>query len=491
MGAFKLVRKVTISIMLSASLASAGGLADFIKNNLDGSIISTNAGYYKTQAGGYWTGGSFKVRWDMSGTNINLFHAEAPSFNVGCNGIDATFGSFSYLKFDKLVDKLKKISSAAPAMAFQMAIMAMCEQCNTIMTNLEKIADALNNFNLNACQASKFMARKMCSAITNFGGADDATDCRAKTRKDPEWEFTKSLEKWSDAFSNFGKEGFHNSLGHGSVINKVGENYDVSSFMDGDQFLAIMRALLGDIYGFDKPQTDSSGANATQLGKFQFIYPVLNPNTFIKGLLYGGDLPVIVLNPDIDANEHYLPLAPVTEDSFTTAKTKSGIVYTKLNIDSSKAFVPLFKEKIEAIIDKIQNKQSLTDDEIAFMNSMPFPLYRYANVEATLRNPMIDEISEYLAYTAVREFVKVYFRELMKAAGSLLQNPDYASTSNKKVNEWAENISKSYATLINLLDQEIAERETQIKNNKTLIDQYKDLEQQIIRNSPIWASIGL
>jgi len=486
----RLVKKIVVLNFFFTITLYAGGLADYIRDNLDGSIISTNAGYYKTQVGGYWTAGSYKVRWDLSGANINLFHAEAPSFNVGCNGVDATFGSFSYLG-THLVDKLKKISSVSLAMAFQMALMTLCEQCNTIMTNLEKIADSLNNFNLNACQASKALARKMCNSITRLGGAKDASDCRANSKEDPRWGFTKALESWSNAFSSLGKEGFHNTLGHGSVLNKISETYEIS-FMDKDEFIAIMRALLGDIYGFDNLTTDSSGADQSDFGKFQFFYPILRPSDFIDFLANGGKLQVVVLNPNKNL-DNYLPVYPTTTYpiDFTSAKSKTGITLAYISMDTDKAFVPMFKAKIASIIDKIKTHTPLTTDDLNFINSMPFPLYRYANVEASLQTQITDDVAEYLAYKSIRAFAQSYFKQLMKASGSLLQNPDFAKTMNKTVSKWTKNIVTQYRNLIMLLDKELASKEKSIEQTEVLIERYKKLENQMIKYSPIWASTEL
>jgi conjugative transfer pilus assembly protein TraH len=486
-----LVKKTALSIVLSVTLLNAGGLADFIQNNLNGSIISTNPGYYKTQAGGYWAAGDFKLRWDMSGANINLFHAQAPSSNVGCNGIDATFGSVSYLGFNQLVEKFKKIAAAAPAMAFQMAITTLCEQCNTIMTNLEKIADALNNFNLDACKASSWLAKKLVSEIPRTGGASDAAEAQDKAKKDPEWEWVKALEGFSKQFGSFGEEGVHNLVGHGSVLNKaLSKTYSIT-FMNRDEFLALMRALLGDIYGFDKPQKDSSGVDETALGHFQFIAPTLNADDFVKSLAKGGDLDAIVLNSKQDSNKHYLPLNVAYIGDFNTAKIQKGIIHTKIHIPETDAFIPQFKKKIEDIVNKIASHQRLTDSDLNFINSVPFPLYRYANLEATMRQQMSDAVAEWLAYASIKAFAQNFFRELMKASGSLLEDADYTSTANKEVLKWQQDTIKNYRELMNNLNVVLQTKSKEIKDLDNLIDRYKKLENQMIKLSPIWASVGL
>jgi conjugative transfer pilus assembly protein TraH len=464
--------KTGISILLSVSLLSAGGLGNFIRNNLNGSISSTNSGYFKTQSGGYWNAGSMKVRWDMGGADIHLFHAQAPNFNVGCNGIDATFGSFSYLGFQNLIAKAKKIASAAPAMAFYMAIMTMCEQCRTIMANLEKVADILNSFDLNACQASKKLAQGMAGMITGGGVTMDSLDTHQKLSKDAEWGWVKSLETGAKWFGDLGKEGLHNKAGDGSVLNKVSKTYN-SSFVDSKTFVEIMRGLIGDIYGFDVPQKDSSGADETQIGKHLFFIPTISVDKFVDVLANGGTLKVKQLIDNKNYNDEYL--APT-------------VVNVDITIPADEAFVPLFKQRIKDIIKKIETKQKLSNEDIQFINSAPFPLYKIANVQATLRQQISDSVAEYLAYKSIKIFVQQFFTEIMKASGSLLQDPKNAATANKEIMKWQTGIVSQFNKLMQLLNDKLKLKQQDIKTIDTIINRYKTLQKDIIKRSPIWNS---
>ena len=472
----KTILKTALIVSIFANSLNAGGLEDFIQNNLNGAIETTNPGYFKTQTGGLWYGGDMKIRWDMSGSNINLFHATLPSFSVGCNGIDATFGAFSYLGFQQLVDKLKKIAAAAPAMAFQMAIMTMCEQCNTIMSNLEKITDAINNFNMNGCQASSRLAKLMYNGAQKAGLVPDRTAYTAKSSKDEEWAFTKAIEGLQQKFGSIGAEGFQNKLGHGSVINKTADTYK-PSFMTTADFTEIMRGLLGDVYGFDIPQKDSSNANEPILGKFMYIQPsITSIGKFLKKFLYGGDIKGIKLTPKKNAAGNYLP---------------PEIDIVNINIPQDKAFVTLFKNKIKSIIQKIQEKQPLSTQDINFINSMPIPLYNIANVVATANISLPDDVAKYLALKAARMFVIDFYQQIIQSIGSLLKNPDYAATSNKEVLAWMKQTGNKYKEAITLLNERLQLSYKRIKMDKNIINQYKQYQEEMIKNSPIWASLGL
>jgi len=483
---------VIISSILSVSFLSAGGLGGFIRDNLNGSIASTNAGYYKSQASGLWYGGDFKTRWNLSEANIKPFHAQAPSYNGnGCNGIDATFGSFSYLGFDNLVKKLKKITDGAAAFAFEMAISTLCEQCKTIMNNLEKITNQLNQFNLDACKALDNVASKLRRTIVESGKAEDPNKAREESESNPEWQFVKALESFRQQFNNavYGSEtegevGFRNLTGQGSVLNKaLDKTYEVT-FMDKNEFLAIMRGLIGDIYGFCESKKDSSDKN-NMTCSFQRFVSFVSPEEFVKFLAEGGSLLVRVVNPNI-VNSFYTKLNILYEPNFNIAKTRIGAILTQLEIDPNSAFIPMFKKKIQTLINKIKGKQELDNNDKAFINSMPFPLYKYVNIEASLETNMTQESAEYLAYLSIKEFVNQFFTQLRRAVGSVLEDPNFSKTANEEVKKWVSESTKQYIDLMKLLNDALEQRADKIKHNKDLINKYKELEQQMIRLSPLW-----
>ena len=76
-------------------------------------------------------------------SNDHLFSAQAPRFKVGCGGIDLFMGGFSFLNVNYLVQKFQKILQAAPAMAFDLALSTLCQQCSNIMKSLEALANEL------------------------------------------------------------------------------------------------------------------------------------------------------------------------------------------------------------------------------------------------------------------------------------------------------------------------------------------------------------
>lgn len=179
------LKRILGALCISAFLVSfsnASWLSELL-NSANMSISKESAGYYKTQASGFATGGSIRIRWNPAGP-IKLFSWQPPSVSVGCNGIDATWGSFSYMNFDQLVEKLKKLSSAAPAFAMQLALSTLCKDCQAILGELESIANMINSINFDACSIALNAGRNVGEALNSaiFDGNVNDWTAGAKTK---------------------------------------------------------------------------------------------------------------------------------------------------------------------------------------------------------------------------------------------------------------------------------------------------------------------
>ena len=66
-----------------------------------------------------------------------------------------------------LVQMFQKILQAAPAMAFDLALSTLCQQCSNIMKGLESLANELNNLQMNECHDAKVLAAQIVSPFTD------------------------------------------------------------------------------------------------------------------------------------------------------------------------------------------------------------------------------------------------------------------------------------------------------------------------------------
>ena len=145
-----------------------------IKDWLGDAVYTQSKGYsVSTQSRDYYFGGGFRLKTPQE--TIVPFNIQPPSIKAGCGGIDIAFGGFSYLSPSYLVSFAKKVISAAPAMAFQMALQTFCSSCEGIMNKLTSLANTINGLNMNSCQAAGTIAGAGMKMLTDYAQTDIAT----------------------------------------------------------------------------------------------------------------------------------------------------------------------------------------------------------------------------------------------------------------------------------------------------------------------------
>jgi conjugative transfer pilus assembly protein TraH len=115
------------------------------------------------QRRGVITGGSLVARNGI--TNTNLISFVPPSFSAGCGGIDLFGGSFSFINFNQFVQLLRNVASNAAGYAFQLAIGAMCPWCASVMTDMQKKIQEMNQMFSNSCRLSQGLVNDTMKAF--------------------------------------------------------------------------------------------------------------------------------------------------------------------------------------------------------------------------------------------------------------------------------------------------------------------------------------
>ena len=144
-------RRIVIQILticFFVNIANAGWVDDWLVQK-----TANSPDYFQGQKRGYYSAGSFSARWKSS--HDYMVTVESPKVKSGCGGIDVFLGGFSFLDSSHLVNKLSSILSAAAATAFDLALKTTCQQCANTIKNLESMADALNQMQIDDCAAGK------------------------------------------------------------------------------------------------------------------------------------------------------------------------------------------------------------------------------------------------------------------------------------------------------------------------------------------------
>ena len=144
----KLSMPILLIALLLPSVASSAWVDDWLQQQ-----TTTSPSYFPGQQRGYYSGGSFNARWPS--TTDYPITIEPPRIKSGCGGIDVFMGGASFMNTDYLVDKLQGILTGAAAVAFDLALKTLCEQCSNTIKNFEAIADKLHSMQLEECAAAK------------------------------------------------------------------------------------------------------------------------------------------------------------------------------------------------------------------------------------------------------------------------------------------------------------------------------------------------
>lgn len=466
-----------------ATILQAGTMQSFLDDSIN-SVVE-DPGYYESQTRGLYSLGGAKVRFNNQGS-FSPFHVEAPKFGIGCGGIDATFGGFSYLNVEYLVEKLKAVSAAAPAFAFQMALGVLCEDCKTTLNWLENIANQINNFNMDTCKASKrigeFAADKLMTAIdanmvSGQGNNYISETETAKSNQESTWEDYFNTMSYYMGSDTAAEQSIKHATLQGSLIEEAIENssgVDVSILgtdpEGGNLLTSIIRAMVGDVVGYKSKVSGSSGneaGNGDGTPKLKFI-PMggMNFDVLLEG---GGEL-------------HY-----------TYVKTQDdhkGMPTVKKDLVHFAGLKEIYKLRLESILQQMKSKTAITNDNRKFINSMPIPIAKYLNTTVITGTDNIESLTEYLAIIQTKAFIDFIVQTTSKTLSYKITNSS-DDQNPREVKDYLIGITQN-ATYIkessaNWFEKSVADWE----QKKSINDYYIGLEQRIksrLANSGIYNS---
>jgi conjugative transfer pilus assembly protein TraH len=119
----------------------------------------TQPGAFRGQAQNILVGGNLMMR--SPAKNYQLLSWSAPSIRMGCGGIDAYGGSFSFINKSQLTAMFNNIMSNALGYFFKLALKSVCPDCEGGMQELFNQIKDTNLFNINSCQAAQALTNSV------------------------------------------------------------------------------------------------------------------------------------------------------------------------------------------------------------------------------------------------------------------------------------------------------------------------------------------
>jgi len=445
------MKKILISSLFCLSLNA--DMQSYLSNTIK--VNYQEAGSYKGQVRGAYSLGGAKIKYGVSSsyTPINI---QLPSLKMGCGGIDATFGSFSILNEEYLINFLKSVMAQAPAFLWQLALSTLDKDTQTIINELQKAVAAANSFNLNACATSQklfdysksFFEDGVQSSL-NSGATDDSIAQREKSSIAQLTDYINSANSFFND-TNKTKESLEKKVFLGSLLHKSFKNSTVKNIFGTDPergylLESVMRYMIGDIAGYKL-------AKGTADFTFDIKLWTKGTQTQIKEFIYGGDIKYIYLQTN---NEHY----GVPTDNLGTVK------FTGIK--------KIFEDNLKSIISKMLIKQKISTDERNFINSLPVPIYRFLNT--TAMNSSEADVTVLAEFISIME-TKALLDWIIEGVANSIRKE--ISTDNKESQEKRMEIAKNAVEMKKALDNEYSLMKKDFEQKVKLVDYYKTLEGQ-------------
>lgn len=473
------MKKIVLSTVLLFSFSQAGSMQSFLDESIN-SVVE-EPGYYKSQTRGLYALGSGTVKFNNMG-NLAPFNIEAPHFGMGCGGIDATFGGFSYLNVEYLVEKLKAVSAAAPAFAFQMALGVLCEDCKTTLNWLENIANQMNNLNMDTCKASKrigsFAADKIMSAIDgnmNSGQSNNFIQATedAKSDQSSTWsDYLNTISYYMGGDSVAAEESIKYATLQGSLIKEALENSSKvdTSFLGSDPqggnfFTSIVRAMIGDVVGY---KSNISGSSKNESGS-------------------GDGTPKLKFIPPASAD--YAAFLEGEEINYIYVKTRDenkGMPTVKGGYKQFSGIKKLYETRLESILNKMKSRQAISTNDRAFINGMPLPIAKYLNTTVLAAIDDTKSLAEYLSIIQTNAFLEFIVKTTSKALSYQITNSS-DNQDPKEVKDYLIMINENAIKLKNSSNNWFIKSVQDWQQKQTINNYYIGLEQRLkakLGNSP-------
>jgi len=376
-----MIMMVTFTLVVSPVYTSnAGWIDDWVSQK-----VYSGPNYYQGQQRGYFSGGSFSARWPVK--KDYLLTVQPPRIKAGCGGIDVFSGGISFMNFNYLVQKLERILQGAPAVAFDLALNVLCEPCSKAIKSMESISDQLNHMSLDECKASKAVA---AYTLDKTGVSDLFSDTN-------EYESGGELSDWysdyeitgglSDSYQSV-KQSITSSSGtsvdnaspddlvagcpqevtalfysvQGSMLANLNQQIGLNESQD---FIELLRGFIGDI------ELKSGGPRGVTVNS---VPPCSSNNQKTVDNLVNGDVQKRSLDSDT--------CVPVP--------------------DANANLTAYVKNMIVGIAGTIQNRQSLTPDQISFIQSNPLSVLSV--IKGAIRANNVDVIAANLAEPTAKAY---------------------------------------------------------------------------------------
>lgn len=373
--------------------AHAGFADDWLANS-----TVNSPSYFEGQKRGYLSAGGFSARWKNS--SDYLVTVTPPRIRAGCGGIDATWGGISFLDEEYLVEKLEKILQNAPAVALDLALGVLCQQCANSMKWMEDKANMLNSLQLDDCKASKAIV---------------ATSMQAMGAKDQRLNDINTDFEVSSGISKF----------YSSSKDKTGAN---GGKPDGSSISAAVADCSAEIRSLfvTNAETDGKSSILTNISKrlgldssYAQLLAGMVGDVGIDWSDAGGfetsDIPFCEENRTLNANGLFSDSPYLRSFNDPNGKCSQAT-------DANGNIKKYVSDKLTSIASKMKARSALSSDESAFLNYSSGISYNALKLAVEIDN--VDSVQEVIANMTAKDITRGMLNDLYSKGEAMISKAE-------------------------------------------------------------------
>ncbi|WP_187627737.1 conjugal transfer protein TraH [Paraburkholderia sp. UCT31] len=162
-------------LAFACPLTSEAVNLDSAFGSLGGNMVtSSGPAAYSSQSRNIYMAGGIDVRVPRS-SGVTLFSVTPPTLDIGCNGISAHFGGFSFITGAQIEQLIKNISQNSTGLVMQLVIKTLCPQCEAVLQVMQSLSQKAAALAIDSCQAGAYLQ----NFVKSEGLAPTATGTRS------------------------------------------------------------------------------------------------------------------------------------------------------------------------------------------------------------------------------------------------------------------------------------------------------------------------
>ena len=373
-------------LLIHPSQADVGSDMNNFFNDMGYNSNVTPPGVYEGQAAGYFTGGGLTVR--APSRNYQLASIQMPGYRAGCSGVDLYGGGFAYVNSAQLIAALRNVGQNAASYAFMLGLRVISPQIANVMEWVKDKAEMINQLNINSCEAAADLVGGMMGIdakensqciLTRYGNGDSMEDARQAC----------------------GAGGQRNATLAGSSLNQLAFTRGniawrvmwQNAFLRSDtNLMELMMNLSGTII-LDKDLSDESSATSTVT-----IPSILHTQRGeLLDALLDGSQSVVIQGCTTTSDEM----------ACTTLTNKT------VQLGAGNGLKNRVIDMMNAIADKIRNRQTLSGGEIGLLGATKIPIYKILNVASAMSGAVVATQADKYADIVAKDILYSYINDLL------------------------------------------------------------------------------